>query len=424
MPASSPADRVVNFGIFEVDLSSGELRKSGKRVKLHDQPFQVLAILLSCPGELVTREDIRKRLWPDDTFVDYDHGLNNAVNRLREALGDTAETPRFIETLPRRGYRFIGALNAAVAPGESEIAALPVETLVDDSNAVAPETKKPPTATGRWKFLLALSLAVLIVAAIVAFLYLRKPLPVETTRLRAVAILPLQNASGTKDYDFLRIGLADDIATTLSYYPSLSIRPFATSNRYAAADPDLQKAAREMRVADIISGHFVVAGNTVEVTLEAVDAANNRVLWRDTLRGTTQDLTQIQQQLARRVQHGLIAALGVSGVSKSSSNASHNAEAYELYLRALSGTDTEISQSSSSADSDKETIRLLQRAVALDPSYASAWAELGHAYYYNIAFGGGGEAAKLSAKAALRRAVALDPDRVDAASDLINIESE
>jgi DNA-binding winged helix-turn-helix (wHTH) protein/TolB-like protein len=424
MPASSPADRVVNFGIFEVDLSSGELRKSGKRVKLHDQPFQVLAILLSCPGELVTREDIRKRLWPDDTFVDYDHGLNNAVNRLREALGDTAETPRFIETLPRRGYRFIGALNAAVAPGESEIAALPVETLVDDSNAVAPETKKPPTATGRWKFLLALSLAVLIVAAIVAFLYLRKPLPVETTRLRAVAILPLQNASGTKDYDFLRIGLADDIATTLSYYPSLSIRPFATSNRYAAADPDLQKAAREMRVADIISGHFVVAGNTVEVTLEAVDAANNRVLWRDTLRGTTQDLTQIQQQLARRVQHGLIAALGVSGVSKSSSNASHNAEAYELYLRALSGTDSAISQSSSFADSNKEAIRLLQRAVALDPSYASAWAELGHSYYYDIGFGRGGEAAKLSAKAALRRAVALDPDRVDAASDLINMESE
>jgi len=236
--------------------------------------------------------------------------------------------------------------------------------------------------------------------------------------------MPLQNESGSKDYDFLRIGLADDIATTLSYYPSLSIRPFATSNRYSGADPDLQKAAQEMRVGNVITGHFAVTGNNLEVTLEAVDPAGNRVIWRDTLRGTTQDLIQIQQQLAASVQHGLIAALGVSGASKSSRNASHNAEAYELYLRALSGTDSAISQSSSFADSNKEAIRLLQRAVALDPSYAPAWAELGHSYYYDIGFGGGGEAAKLSAKAALRRAVAMDPDRVEAASDLINMESE
>jgi len=423
MPASSPADRVVRFGIFELDLSSGELRKSGTRVKLHDQPFQVLAILLSRPGEVVTREEIRGKLWPDDTFVDYDHGLNNAVNRLREALGDTAETPRFIETLPRRGYRFIRAVNVAVAPGQNEIAA-PVETVVEGSKPVVPESKNPPVATRRRNFLLALLLAVLIVAAIGAFLYLRKTSPVETTRLRPIAILPLQNESGSKDYDFLRIGLADDIATTLSYYPSLSIRPFATSNRYSGADPDLQKAAQEMRVGDVITGHFAVTGNNLEVTLEAVDPVANRVIWRDTLRGTTQNLIQMQQQLAATVQHGLIAALGVSGVSKSSSKASPNPEAYELYLRALSVTDTGISQSSSFADSNKEAIRLLQRAVALDPSYASAWAALGHSYYYNIGFGGGGEAAKLSAKAALRRAVALDPERVDAASDLINIESE
>jgi DNA-binding winged helix-turn-helix (wHTH) protein/TolB-like protein/Tfp pilus assembly protein PilF len=423
MPSSSPEDRVVSFGIFELDLTSGELRKSGTRVKLHDQPFQVLAILLSRPGEVVTREEIRKKLWPDGTFVDYDHGLNNAVNRLREALGDTAETPRFIETLPRRGYRFIGAVSAAVTHTESEIAG-PVETVVEESNSVVPESKKPANAPRRRNFLLALSLAVLIVAAIVTFLYRRQPPPAQTTRLRAVAILPLQNASGTKDYDFLRIGLADDIATTLSYYPSLSIRPFATSNRYAGADPDLQKAAHEMRVADVITGHFAVIGNNVEVTLEAIDTADNRVLWRDTLRGTTQDLSQLQQQLAVSVQHGLIAALGVSGGSRSFSNASHNAEAYELYLRALSAPDPAISKSPSFAAGNKEAIRLLQRAVALDPSYASAWAVLGHSYYYDIAFGGGGEAAKVSAKAALRRAVALDPDRVDAASDLINIESE
>jgi DNA-binding winged helix-turn-helix (wHTH) protein len=201
MPASSPADRVVRFGIFELDLSSGELRKSGTRVKLHDQPFQVLAILLSRPGEVVTREEIRGKLWPDDTFVDYDHGLNNAVNRLREALGDTAETPRFIETLPRRGYRFIGAVNAAVAPRQNEIAA-PVETVIEGSKPVVPESKNPPVATRRRNFLLALSLAVLIVAAIVAFLYLRKTSPVETTRLRPIAILPFKTKAVRKTTTF------------------------------------------------------------------------------------------------------------------------------------------------------------------------------------------------------------------------------
>ena len=111
MPSSSTLVRVLRFGLFEVDLRSGELRKAGVRVKLHDQPFQVLTILIDRAGELVTREEIRKTLWPGDTFVDFDHGLNNAVNRLREALGDSADKPRFIETLSRRGYRFIGTIN-------------------------------------------------------------------------------------------------------------------------------------------------------------------------------------------------------------------------------------------------------------------------------------------------------------------------
>ena len=113
MPSSSAPNRVVQFGVFEVDLRSGELRKAGTRVKLHDQPFQILVMLLDRPGDLVTREEIRHKLWPGDTFVDFDHGLNNAVNRLRDALGDSADTPRFIETLPRRGYRFIGTVNGS-----------------------------------------------------------------------------------------------------------------------------------------------------------------------------------------------------------------------------------------------------------------------------------------------------------------------
>src|SRR5579884_3451165 len=116
MSAPATPNRVLTFGAFEVDLRSRELRKTGIRIKLQDQPFQILAMLLARPGELVTREEIRKCLWPDETFVDFNHGLNNAVNRLREALCDSADSPRFIETLPKRGYRFIGTVSRADLP--------------------------------------------------------------------------------------------------------------------------------------------------------------------------------------------------------------------------------------------------------------------------------------------------------------------
>src|SRR5450631_498282 len=114
--------KVVRFGTYEVDLRSGELRKSGLKVRLTGQPFQILGILLERPGELVTREELQKRLWPGDTFVDFDKGLNAAVNRVREALGDSAENPRFVETLPRRGYRFIGQVEGLqrATPTESQ----------------------------------------------------------------------------------------------------------------------------------------------------------------------------------------------------------------------------------------------------------------------------------------------------------------
>src|SRR5262250_2431741 len=112
MSSSSPPVQVIRFGVFEANLRSGELRKSGIRIKLHDQPFQILAMLLERPGELVTREELRQKLWPADTFVDFNHGLNNAVLRLREVLGDSADSPRFIETIPRRGYRFIVAVTS------------------------------------------------------------------------------------------------------------------------------------------------------------------------------------------------------------------------------------------------------------------------------------------------------------------------
>jgi TolB-like protein len=244
---------------------------------------------------------------------------------------------------------------------------------------------------------------------------IRKAPPGVTSSPHSIAVLPLQNASPGKDLDFLRLGLADDVATTLSYFPSLSIRPSATTGRYASADVNLQKAAEEMRVRNIVAGHFTVADGNVIVTLEAVDAPTNRVLWRDTFRGSARDLTGIQEKITAGVRHGLLAGLGISPGSTGSAKGTHNEEAYELYLRAASDV----------SSSDDQPIRLLERAVTLDRGYATAWAKLGHLYYYEAGgLGHAGMAGRLRAKGALQRAVALDSEQIQAAADLINMEEE
>jgi len=378
-------------------------------VRLEHKFMQVLVCLAGRPGEVISKDELIRTVWAD-TFVT-DDVLTRAVSELRRILRDDAKQPHIIETVSKNGYRLIA----------------PVQRIQDSSSGPGPGIGAQAFALRHRKALVAAAVALLAVAISGAVAFLHKPVQPAKMQVRGpqpVAVLPLENASAAKELDFLRLGLADDIATTLSFYPSLSIRPFAATRKYAGPDVDLQKAARELHVADLVTGHFLVAGENVEVTLEAVDAADNRVLWRATLRGTTRDLTGVQEQIATRVQHGLIPALGLNTGPNASSNTSHNAEAYELYLRAMSDDFSTNSQGSSLDSQITASIKLLQRAVALDPGYASAWATLGHFYYYESGLGDGGEIATLRSKAALQRAVALDPGRIEAASDLINIELE
>src|SRR5258708_6068032 len=343
------------------------VQKDGKTVRLEHKFMQVLVCLAGRPGEVISKDELIRTVWAD-TFVT-DDVLTRAVSELRRILADDAKQPHIIETVSKNGYRLIA----------------PVERTQDNSSAAGQGGKANSIAGRRRKVLVGMTIALVAVRITLVFALVRKPAKIQTRGPQPIAVLPLQNASAAKELDFLRLGLADDIATTLSFYPSLSIRPFAATSKYSGPDLDLQKAARELRVSDLITGHFLVAGDNVEVTLEAVDAADNRVLWRVTLRGTTRDLTGVQEQIAARVQHGLIPALGVNTGPNASSNTSHNAQAYEFYLRAMSHDDAPNSQdSSSSSDSseNKTAIQLLQRAVAVDPGYASAWAALGHFYYY------------------------------------------
>jgi serine/threonine protein kinase/tetratricopeptide (TPR) repeat protein len=234
---------------------------------------------------------------------------------------------------------------------------------------------------------------------------------VSSANPTTVAVLPFQNMSPDRDVDFLRLALPDEIATTLSYVHSLSIRPFATTSKYNAPSLDLEQAGREMRVTQIVTGHYQKEGDQLQITLEAVDVANNRTVWRDTINVGALDMIAMRGQLAATVRQALVPALGAGDNSAEAGTHPRNEEAYDLYLRSVSLPHDGVA--------NKEAITMLERAVGLDSTYAPAWRALGERYYYDSHYSTGGEAMFQRSTAAYERALALDPGFSDVAGLLI-----
>jgi DNA-binding winged helix-turn-helix (wHTH) protein/TolB-like protein/tetratricopeptide (TPR) repeat protein len=434
MPAKSlhrAPNTVVLFGVFEADLRSDELRRNGVKVRIQDLPFRALKLLLSRPNQVITREEFRQALWPGDVFVDFDLGIRSAIKRLRDALGDSAENPIFVETVDRRGYRWIAPTHVSEAASaarttspESEDSdpasgakASAVETPARDSAA---QTTKATQTTKKTVRIVGLVVGLAIVMAVA---WLRgtdwkqelfgKP---DSRVLRSVAVLPFQNAGSDKDADFLRLALPDEVANVLSSVPSLSIRPFATTSRYSGPSLDLQQAGREMGVTSIVTGHYLIAGDQLEVTLEAVDVANNRSVWRDTVSVAAADKIAMREQITSQVRQGLVPAIGGSSAPWEAGTRPKNEEAYDLYLRSIA-VPHDVAPT-------KDAIAMLERAVGIDPGYAPAWAALGMRYYYDAIFGDGGESMLKRSDSAFERALALDPNLISAAGALITNQAD
>src|SRR5438876_3819566 len=240
--------------------------------------------------------------------------------------------------------------------------------------------------------------------------------PVSSATLTTVAVIPFQTLGSEKDADFLRLALPDEIATALSYVHSLSIRPFTTTSKYSSQSLDLQQAGREMRVTDIVTGHYMREGNQLQITLEAVDVENNRTMWRDTLNVAALDMISMRSQITAKVREGLVPALGAAMSSAEAGTRPKNEEAYDLYLRSVSVPHDPAP--------NKEAIVMLERAVGMDPSYATAWAALGLRYYYDATYSNGGELIFQRSNSALERALALDPNLIVAAGQLIANRTE
>jgi len=260
--------------------------------------------------------------------------------------------------------------------------------------------------------------AVAVVAAAAVFWFGKQrsaPVAVTVTQ-KTVAVLPLQNIGSDKDVDFLRLALADEIATSLSYARSLSIRPFATTSKYDSPNLDLQEAGKAMHVTDVVTGHYMKEGDQIQITLEAVDIGENRTVWRDTMTVPAADLIAMRSQVTAKVRQGLVPALGAGGDAGEAGTHPKNEEAYDLYLRSIALPHD--------PRPNKDAIAMLERAVGMDPSYGPAWEALGYRYYYDATYSNGGEAMYQRGQSALERAVALDPNLVNAAAQLVTTRVE
>src|SRR4030081_2142052 len=222
MKASNLSSRGIRFGVFEADLGAGELRKHGLRLKLSEKPFQILVMLLEKPGNVVSREELRNRLWPGDTFVDFDHGLNNAVMRLREVLGDSSENPRFVETIPRRGYRFIAPVVGPAFPvpttpaSDEESRLVPIQAASQLVQRAAVEANSQPASIRRRPLTTRLAIlipAIFVVAGLLrgGFRYSRiNANKTSPARSKSLIVLPIENLSGDKDQEYFADGMTDD----------------------------------------------------------------------------------------------------------------------------------------------------------------------------------------------------------------------
>jgi DNA-binding winged helix-turn-helix (wHTH) protein/TolB-like protein len=411
MDTSVRSARAYRFGLFEVDLNSAQLSRKGVRVRLQEQPFQILSLLLRHPGQIVTREDFRRELWAAGTYVDFDGSLNAALKRLRSALDDDPDNPRFIETIPRKGYRFIGPVEvvgaenvAAPAPQIDPVRRADAQfPVVQDRNGTTEPVPDARLVVRKYAWPIGV-LAVFLLGMLAANRFSgkkREANPKDLAPDNSLSVLPFANGGAGPAFDYLRFAIASDIVTDLTYARSVSVRPFASTTKYAADPKDPLTAGREMKTSYVVSGDFVNEDGKLKVTAELTRVSDGRVLWRDSAAAAPDELVRLHENLSERLQNGVITALGgqqmVGAVP-----APHSQRAYDLYLRSVA-----IPRD---PGPNQAAIAALNESVAEDQDYAPAWVELGWRYYFDAEYAGGGEPSYKKSSEAITRAALLDPN--------------
>jgi TolB-like protein/DNA-binding winged helix-turn-helix (wHTH) protein/Flp pilus assembly protein TadD len=349
---------IIRFGAFSVDLRAAELRKNGIRLPLQGRPIQILVILLEQPGQVVTREELRRHLWPADTFVDFDHALHNGIARLREALGDSAEAPRYIETLPRRGYRYVGP-----AMESASIRPVPVDVSTASTPAKTRTKKRPLLIAG-------LILAAIGVLGVGGWQY--RYLSPAVPAIHSLAVLPLDNLSGDPAQEYFSDGMTDELITDLAQISSLKVISRTSVMQYKKARGPLPRIARELGVDAIVEGSVTRTANRVRITAQLIDARNDRHLWAQGYERDIGDAVTLQNQVAIAIANEIRAQLTPAQRMQLARPRPVNPAAYEAYLKGRHYW--------SSRKQLQPAIENFQQAVALAPNYALAYAGLSEAY--------------------------------------------
>jgi TolB-like protein/DNA-binding winged helix-turn-helix (wHTH) protein len=410
--------RQVRFGEFQFDCQSGELRLSGHKSTLQEKPFQVLVALLERPGELVTRQQLKERLWPSDTFVDFDHGVNKAVNRLREALHDSADHPKYVETLARRGYRLmvpVEAVEPAIAQSTwSDIPAEPPGNTSPTAKVVnAAELRRSPRPL--WKAFLLVSAAILASFG----LFLSRHTLTKTVAfspIHSIAVLPLENLSADPSQDYFADGMTDVLITDLGQMSTIKVISRTSAMQYKGIHRSLPRIASELHVDAVVEGTVLRSGDQVRITAQLIDARTDQHLWAQSYAGDSRDVLKLQAEVADSIADHIqsrLTRLGASATSKAATNPA----AQEAYLRghyfAQKGTIQDL----------QKAVTYFREAIEIDPGQAPSHAGLASAYVQlgHILYLGPKESFPL-AKVAAMKALELDENSEEAHTALANIK--
>jgi TolB-like protein/DNA-binding winged helix-turn-helix (wHTH) protein len=405
--------RTALFGPYAVDLRSGEFRKHGMRLKMGGQPFEILVALLANPGEMVTREELRTKLWADDTFVDFDHGLNSAVQRLRDCLSDTAEKPLWVETIPRRGYRFIGQVGwsdgAGPSPSNDETVARRGEMAPAREAEGLVDERLTDHVTGRARRLRIAAIPIVVMAALLLAwplfrfgLRSKTPPAGETVSIHSIAVLPLENLSGNPAQEYFADGMTDELITHLARTKGLRVISRTSVMQYKGAHRPLKDIARELGVDGILEGSVANGDGRVRVTVQLIHAASDTHVWAQSYIRDSSDLFLLQEELAENVAKEVNSA----ALRRKTSVRRIAPEAHDAYLRGRYDWYR--------GDSEKAR-EFFEKAIQLQPDYAAAYSGLAD-YYFDGAMGAGLDPKDAFAKgeAEVKKALQLDDSSEEA----------
>jgi TolB-like protein/DNA-binding winged helix-turn-helix (wHTH) protein/Tfp pilus assembly protein PilF len=432
--ASSKA--VLRFDSFELDLESGELRKAGQPIHLTGQPFRLLALLAGRAGHVLDREHIRQELWGADTFVDFDQGVNFCIKQIRVALGDDAKNPRYIETLPRRGYRFLGRPEVE---GEGKPKAAPSSAVVEFTNG----SGRPPVADGEQAtaapsvlvegpagpspssrhgtLLVALAVVALAAAALAGWLGWRKQTAVPAPAGRIMlAVLPFDNMSGDREQDYLSEGMTEEMITQLGRLDpdGLGVIARTSAMKYRYDDKDLEEIGRELGVSYLLTGSVRPAGQRIRINAQLIKVSDRTNMWAGSYEREFRDLLSVQAEVATAIAQEIRIRLTSREQQRLAQFRPVNSQAYQAYLKGR------FFWNKRSAEKVRKAIEYFEQAISADPAYAAAHAGLADCYTALGHYGAAPPAAAYPrARAAALRALEIDEQLAEAHAALAAIKT-